>query len=314
MKTRKTTELAQCQNLKDLEDERARMNELRRDFGDKGKDHVKHLKRCHELDIRIKSLHSRELEINSTIKRYDESTKENRSKTRQLLRDLDTLRLGLETASRELEAAQDGTRDYRERVQRKEFEIVRANYEYRTQVEGLKRLLTEREEIIRNMMTDKSLADEDTRRVSLAIESVREEGARDIAMLESHLKNETDMIAELSEMISDLEKNEQEKTETQQDQLAKIKLQEKQIEMDKETILGLHTSVNEGHANVSALRLRLKDVMNENATMTQELYVFFFIDSHLFNKLEIHTQTITTGLMTMLPSLFFARSWRTYAS
>ena len=276
MKTRKTTELAQYrQNLKDLEDERARMNELRRDFGDKGKDHVKHLKRCHELDIRIKSLHSRELEINSTIKRYDESTKENRNKTRQLLRDLDTLRLGLETASRELEAAQDGTRDYRERVQRKEFEIVRANYEYRTQVEGLKRLLTEREEIIRNMMTDKSLADEDTRRVSLAIESVREEGARDIAMLESHLKNETDMIAELSEMISDLEKSEQEKTETQQDQLAKIKLQEKQIEMDKETILGLHTSVNEGHANVSALRLRLKDVMNENAKMTQELYVFF---------------------------------------
>ena len=49
------------------------------------------------------------------------------------------------------------------------------------------------------------------------------------------------MIAELSEMISDLEKNEQEKTETQQDQFAKIKLQEKQIEMDKERF-GLHFS------------------------------------------------------------------------
>ena len=121
------------------------------------------------------------------------------------------------------------------------------------------------------MMTDKSLADEETRRVSLAIENVREDGARDIAMLESHLKNETDMIAELSEIISDLEKKEQDKTETMQDQIAKIKLQEKQIEMDKETILGLHTSVNEGHANVSALRLRLKDVMNENAKMTQDL-------------------------------------------
>ena len=33
--------------------------------------------------------------------------------------------------------------------------------------------------------------------------------------------------------------------------------------------------MNEGHANVSALRLRLKDVMNENATMTQELYDSF---------------------------------------
>ena len=106
------------------------MNDLRRDFGDKGKDHVKHLKRCHELDIRIKSLQSREIEIDSTIERYNETSKEHKNKTRQLLRDLDALRLAFETASRELEAAQDGTRDYRERVQRKEFEIVRANYEY----------------------------------------------------------------------------------------------------------------------------------------------------------------------------------------
>ena len=41
-------------------------------------------------------------------------------------------------------------------------------------------------------------------------------------MLESHLKNETDMIAELSEMISDLEKNEQEKTEHSRINLPKL--------------------------------------------------------------------------------------------
>jgi chromosome segregation ATPase len=272
LKARKTAELAQYrQNLKDLEDERARMNELRRDFGDKGKDHVTHLKRCHELDIRIKSLLSREIEINQTIKRYDEMTKDHRDKTRQLLRDLDTLRLGLETASRELEVAQDSKRDYGERVQRKEFEITRANYEYRTQVEGLKRLLMEREEIIKTMISDKNLADEETRRVSLAIQSVREEGARDIEALKAQLKVETDMISELTNLVSDLEREEEEKTETLENQIAKIKLQEKQIETDKATILGLHSTVNEGHANISALRLRLKDVINENAKMTQDL-------------------------------------------
>ena len=241
MKSRKTAELAQYrQHLKDLEDERARMNELRRDFGDKGKDTVTHLKRFHELNILIKTLHSRELDINQTIKRYDEATKENQNKTRTLLQDLDTLKLGLETVSRELEAAHDGTRDYRERVQRKEFEIVRVNYEFRTQVEGLKRLLIEREEIIKNMMTDKSLADEETRRVSLAIQSVREEGTRDIASLESHLKKETDMIAELRDLLHELEKNEEDKTETIENQIAKIKIQEKQIETDKKS--HVHTS------------------------------------------------------------------------
>ena len=65
---------------------------------------------------------------------------------------------------------------------------MRANYEYRTQVEGLKRLLTERDHPKHDDRQE--FADEDTRRVSLE-ESVREEGARDIAMLESHLKNET---------------------------------------------------------------------------------------------------------------------------
>ena len=53
---------------------------------------MKHLKRCHELDIRIKSLHSRERDQfdDQALRREHEGEQKQDEK---LLRDLDTLRL-----------------------------------------------------------------------------------------------------------------------------------------------------------------------------------------------------------------------------
>ena len=95
---------------------------------------MKHLKRCHELDIRIKSLHSRELRSirRSTLRRARREQKQDeavaaRSRHAKVARN-GIQRVGSGTGRYER---------YRD-VFKEEFEIVRANYEYRTQVEGLK--------------------------------------------------------------------------------------------------------------------------------------------------------------------------------
>jgi len=271
----RTENMSEVQQMKqfsrDLTEEKTKISELRRQFTKKGKDHVHHLKKVHDLDTKSKALLFKEQTFDHSIRHSKEIASTVEEKTRELQRNLHGLKLGLDGAERELVTSKEITLELREKVQKKEFEIIRENYDSRVQIESLKRIIDERVEIIRNLESDRGIASDEIQRLSLMIERIREEAAIISARQHSQIKEETFRLEDAEAAFERCKSNIEEKEELLENSRESESLMRKEIATMKESNFALHSSVSESLANVKLLNSRVKDISRDNAALVQVL-------------------------------------------
>eukprot|EP00939_MAST-03C_sp_MAST-3C-sp1_P004929 g4929.t1 len=272
LRTEKSSEMQQQRQFaKDLAEEKLKIMEVRKQFTRKGKDHVRHLKKVHELDTKSKALLFQEQTLDQSIRHSKEITRATEDKVREMQRDLHGLKLKLDASTREMQNTKEIVLELRSKLQKKEFDMIRENYASRVQIEELKRIVDEREDIVRNLEVDRTVATDEIQRISIVIENIREEAAHVSEVLRKQVKDETFRVEDLERALSTCRINLKETREALEVALESEAVMKKDIATSKELNFALHASASEAKANVNLAHSRAKDEARENATLIQTL-------------------------------------------
>lgn len=244
------------------------------------------MKRIHELDNKVKAQLFKEQTLDESTKHSKDITQAAKDKIREGQRQIQSLEFNRDNNKSTLESTAEIAQSYREELQKKDFEIIRENYGYRVQIEGLKRIVAERAEIIESMTVDKRMADAEVSRVSEVIEAVREEAVKIAKELRDRIKMMNFQARDLDDIVYKTAGSIAEKEDALEAGLVRESLQKKQLETAKDTLFALAGSVNEGHANVSLMNNRVKDTVQLHIALMQEVADLDAASTLLKEKLE----------------------------
>lgn len=296
----KTSELHQQRHyFREVEKERAKIAKLRKSLANKAQDHVQLLKTMHAYDTKIKSLALREDALNRSIAHSQEITKSSKERSKEIQRELMSAKLDMEGLVRELGTAKSDMVEYRERLQRKEFEIMRESHTSRVLVQNVKRSIAERNEIVSTLAAEKAFVDQEVVRLSQRLDTCREDARRVRDALNEEIKVEEERVTNLRDANAKLESIVANMRESLQATKDKEKVLGNLVEAAKQSLLSTRKSAREKRSSVHLMQGRVKDLDTKSEELTRQLAD---VDAHqiLVNEKLQNVKVVRDGTVLAL--------------
>jgi len=253
---------------RDLEDEKSKLIDLRLRYTEKGKEEVQHLKKVHQLEIQLKDVTAR-LENKVEGERYAMlARKEAKAKLADCENTIMKLKYDNASAQSMLDAEKQNATSLKAELSRKQNQLMRENHANKIEIEGLQKVVLEKEATAAELQAEVREANEEVKSLTDALEKNTEQAELMKSRLTRTLHSEEDRVARLGADLSDKRRRESMLSADIASGEQREAFLQKQLEASSRTETELNAALNDCRKQITNLENRLQSRHKENAKLT----------------------------------------------